>query len=59
MGFRLTEIYTRQGDAGDTGLADGSPRTIRASRPSARSMNSTVPWACCSPSWRTMPAWPR
>ncbi|WP_288478706.1 cob(I)yrinic acid a,c-diamide adenosyltransferase [uncultured Pseudomonas sp.] len=24
MGFRLTEIYTRQGDAGDTGLADGS-----------------------------------
>ncbi len=32
MGNRLTKIYTRTGDAGDTGLADGS----RISKQSAR-----------------------
>jgi cob(I)alamin adenosyltransferase len=40
MGFRLSKIYTRTGDKGETGLGDGAafPRIIHGSRPLARSI---------------------
>lgn len=38
MGYRLSKIYTRTGDKGETGLGDGRryPRTTRGSRRLAR-----------------------
>ncbi len=40
MGFRLSKIYTRTGDTGETGLATVAvyPRTTRELRPSAKSI---------------------
>ncbi len=40
MGFRLSKIYTRTGDKGETGLGDGRrvPRITRGSRPLAKSI---------------------
>ncbi|MCZ7654212.1 MAG: hypothetical protein M5R42_07870 [Rhodocyclaceae bacterium] len=40
MGHRLSKIYTRTGDAGTTGLADGS-RVARTARASPRWGTST------------------
>ena len=53
MGFRLSKIYTRTGDAGETGLGDG--RRVPKDHPRVEAIGevdtSTANSACCWRHW--------